>query len=263
LSLTDYIIDASALLHDYGLLFTPQAQLIRWCNEARRQCAQHTGCIRRHLTGQSAYGAGAQPGSMIPGAIQPGALPAAFPNAQFSATQSTFQAISGVERYPFVGFANPYLKASYAGCESIIDVDQVSVSWGGSPLPALAWLPWDDLQAYARAYQNLVTSYPYYWSVLNDGEDGEVWLFPVPSQPSEMEWDVYATPSGLYSNNDPDAIPGGFRNSIKYGAVSLALQAKQRFADAEYMYDQFMRRIMTGAVARDRGKTPNYYFEAN
>ncbi len=59
MSLQDYIQDCSSLLFDYGLNFTPRAQLIRWINESRRQVAFRTGCIRRHLTGQSAYGAGA------------------------------------------------------------------------------------------------------------------------------------------------------------------------------------------------------------
>lgn len=261
MSLQDYINDCSSLLWDYGLNFTPQAQLIRWINEARRQCAQETGCIRRHLSGQSAYGASAQPGSFIPGGAQPGALPDSFPNAQFNATTNAFQTIYPVERYPFEGFANPVLQAAYAGCDRIIDVAQISVSWGGSPMPSLAWLPWTDLQAYARAYRNLVTSYPYYWSVLDDGEAGEVWIFPVPIQQLEMEWDVYAIPKPLYSNDDVDAIPRGLRNSIKYGAVEIALQSKQRFADAEYMHAVFSRRIMGGVTARDRGKTPNYYFE--
>jgi hypothetical protein len=262
MSLQDYINDSSALLWDYGLNFTPQKQLIRFINEMRLVCAQESGCIRRHLAGQSAYGAGAQPGSLIPGGAQPGQLPGSFPNAQFSATKNTFQTINGLERYPFRGFANPYLKQTYAGCEAIIDVSQVSVSWGGSPLPSLAWLPWSDLQAYARAYFNLVTSYPYYWSVLADGEEGEIWLYPVPQQPMDMEWDVYCAPTPLNTNDDFDAIPLGLRSSIKFGAVSLALTGKQRYADAEYLNNVFMRRVLTGVSARDRGKVPNYYWEA-
>lgn len=261
MALSDYIADASSLLFDYSLNFTPRKQLIRWINESRRQVAQKSGCIRRHLSGQSAWGAGAQAGGIIPGAMQPGQLPGAFPNAQNSATTNRFQTIAGVERYSYQGFANQYLRSTYAGCSEIIDVAQVSISWGGSPLPSLAWLPWADLQAYARAYQNLVTSYPYYFSVLDDGENGEVWLFPVPSQPADMEWDIYAVPSALNTDDDFDAIPAGMRNSVKFNAVHLALLGKQRYADAEYMRGLFNERVMTGATARDRGKTPNFYYQ--
>ena len=256
-----YLEDTSALLFDYGLNFTPQKQLIRWINSTRSQVAYRTGCIRRHLTGQSAYGAGAQPGSLIPGGGTPGQLPDAAANAQNSATSGSFQALVGVEKYPFQGFANPKLKAMHAGCEGIVDIDQVSVSWGGSPLPSLAWLPWSDLQAYARDYQNLVTSYPYYWSVLADGGNGEVWLFPVPSQPADMEWNVYCYPSPIYSDDDFDAIPQERRNAVKFGACALALMGKQRFADAAYMNVLFNESLGISAVAVDRGKTPNFYFE--
>jgi len=261
MSLQDYIQDCSSLLFDYGLNFTPRAQLIRWINESRRQVAFRTGCIRRHLTGQSAYGAGAQPGSFIPGAAQPGQLPNAQPNAQNSAPQGNFQMIVGAERYPYQGFANPILQAQHAGCEGIVDVGMVSVSWGGSPLPALAWLPWEDLQAYARAYQNLVTSYPYYWSVLNDGANGEVWLFPVPSQPGDQEWDVFCYPKSLYSNDDFDALPEERRNTVKFGATSLALMSKRQYADAEYMQQKFAERLGISTVAADGGKTPNFYYD--
>jgi hypothetical protein len=259
-SLQFYIQDASSLLWDYGLAFTPQKQLIRWINESRRQIAQKTGCIRRHLTGQSAYGASSQPGQFLAGGAQPGALPGAFPNAQTFATQNTFQALVGVERYSF-DWANRYLQASYAGVDKIIDVGTVSVSWGASPLPALAWLPWDDLQAYARAYATLVTSYPYYWSVLNDGEHGEVWLFPVPSQQTWMEWDVYCAPKDINTDDDYDAVPPGFRNAVKFGATAMALRGKRLYADAEYMDGKFNERLFTGSVARDRGKVPNYYYD--
>ena len=264
MALSDYITDSSSLLFDYGLNFTPKRQLVRWINESRRQLARRSGCIRRHLSGQSAFGASAQPGSFVPGAAQPGQLPGAFPNAQFAATVNSFQTIPGVERYSYQGFTNQYLRDTYAGCDGIVDVAQVSVSWGGSPLPSLAWLPWSDLQAYARAYKNLVTSYPYYWSVLDDGENGEVWLFPVPSigQPiADMEWDVYAVPSRIYSDDDYDAIPGEMQNAVKFGAVELALMGKQRYGDASYMHNVFEDRILTAASARDRGKTPNFYFE--
>lgn len=260
-----YRQDCAALLWDYGLAFTPQKQLDRWINEARRQVAYHTGCVRRHLTGQSAFGASSQPGAFIPGGAQPGAAGTNVqPNAINSASVGDFQAIAGVERYPFQGFANPKLKAQHAGCEGIIDVGMVSTSWGGSPMPGLAWMPWEDLQAYARAYQNLVTSYPYYWSVLADGGDGEIWLFPVPSQGgpfADMEWDAFCYPSSLHTDDDFDAIPEGQRNAVKFGAVALALTGKQRYADADYMQNRFHERIGTAAVARDRGKIPNFYYQ--
>jgi hypothetical protein len=139
------------------------------------------------------------------------------------------------------------------------------VTWGGgvggSPRPSLAWVPWEDLQAYARSYANLVTSYPYYWTVYNEGENGEIWMYPVPSQPLEIELDVFCVPKDIYSDSDYDAIPDGFANAIKYGAASMAYQTTRRYGQAQMMHAEFLDRLGLGRVAADMGKTPNFYFQ--
>ena len=264
MSLSFYLSDTASLLHDNSFLFTSQSQLIRWINEARRQVAQHSGCIRRLISGQSAFGASAQPGSFVPGGAQPGALPGAFPAAYANgnATVNSLQTIPGQERYPYQGFFNPYAQAQHAGIEGIIDVIELSVNWGGAIRPTLDWKPWDELQAYARAYATLVTDYPYFWSCMDDGENGEVWMFPCPSTNGDIEADAFCVPKSIYSDDDFDAIPPGYRNAVKFGAASLAFMGSQRYAQADIMQDQFMRRILTAGVARDRGKTPSYYWAA-
>lgn len=260
-----YLNDASALLHDQAYSFTSQDQLTRWINEARRQAAQRTGCVRRLITGQSAFGAAAQAGTIIPGGMQPGQVPGAAPGAVYNATTNLFGAMTNVERYPFVGFVNPALQQTHAGIEGCLDIVTCAVTWGGgpggSPRPALAWMPWEDLQAYARAYATLVTSYPYYWSTYNEGASGEFWLFPVPSQPMEMELDCFCIPSDLNSDSDYDAIPGGFSNAIKYGASALAYMTSRRYGQAQIMMDMFSDRLGVARVAVDMGKTANFYFQ--
>lgn len=261
-----YLADCASILHDNGFLFNSQAQLTRWINEARRQCAQRSGCIRRLISGQSAFGASAQPGAFVPGGAQPGALPGAFPASSGLAVQgaavNSLQTIPGQERYPYQGFINRYAQAQHAGIAGVMDIVELSVNWGGAVRPTLAWLPWDDLQAYARAYATLVESYPYYWSCMDDGENGEVWMFPCPSTTGDIEVDAFCVPKDLYTDADYDAIPPGMRNSIKFGAASLAFMSSQRYAQAEYMEDQFSKRIGSGVRARDGGKTPSYYWGA-
>ena len=259
-----YQQDTASLLQDSNFLYTPKNQITRWINEARRQVAQRTGCIQRHVTGQSAFGASAQAGAFIPGGAQPGALPNAFPGAQANnfASQNYCQTIPGVERYPFQGFFNPIVQDAHAGVKGIIDVASCSVNWGGAVRPSLNWLPWEDLQAYARAYATLVTSYPYYWSILNDGENGELWLFPAPSFAGDIELDAYCVPSDLNSDSDYDAIPDGFTNAVKFGAAALAYLGTQRANQAQYMEALFAERLGVGRVAADRGKIPGFYISA-
>ena len=260
-----YVNDTMALLHDQAFSFTSAQQTIRWINEARRQAARRACLIQRVVSGQSAFGASSQPGSAIPGGIQPGALPNAFPNAQFGAAMNTFNTIMNVERYPYRGFVNPLLREQHQGVKGVVDTIMCSVAWGGgpggSPRPGLAWVPWMDLQAYARSYANLVSSYPYYWSTFNDGEDGEIWLFPVPSQKLQLELTVACIPNDLNSDDDYDAIPDGFANTIKYGAASMIYLTSRRYMQAQIMSDMFTDRLGISRVAVDAGKVPNFYFQ--
>lgn len=259
-----YMQDAAALLHDYNLTFTPQAQLLRYINESRRQVAYRTGCVRRLVAGQSAFGASAQPGIAVPGGMQPGALPGAFPAGTVTgAALNTLQTIPGQERYPFQGFFNPYLQQAHQGCEAVIDAASLAVNWGGAVRPAIAWMPWEEFQAYCRAYATLVTSYPFYWTVYNDGEFGEIWMFPAPSTPGDIELDAFCIPSDLHTNDDFDVIPEGFRNAVKFGAAALAFESSYRHMDAAVMDQKFMERLGVGGVARDRGKIPQFYGPSN
>jgi hypothetical protein len=259
--LSDLITDTSVLLNDQNFSFTSKPQLIRWINEARRNLAKRTGCVRRLVTGQSAFGASAQPGVAVPGALQPGALPGASQSINGAAANS-MMTIPGVERYPYVGFFNNYLRDQYAGCDEIIDTLACSVNWGGTNRPSLDWMPWDDLQAYARAWSVLNVSFPSVWSVYNDGPQGEIWLYPIPSQPGEIELDCFVTPKRIYTDDDFDAIPDGFQEALKFGAASLAFMSSMRYANAQVMEDQFADNIGVARVAVDRGKTRSYYWTA-
>jgi hypothetical protein len=167
--------------------------------------------------------------------------------------------IVGVERYPYRGFFTPFLTAQYAGVNGIYDAITCAVNWGGVSRPVLDWMPWDDFQAYCRSYSVLTTAYPAVWSVFNDGPEGEIWLFPIPSQACEIELDVSASPSDLNSDDDFDAIPAGFQEGIKYKAAAIGFEMTGRYAQAQALEDRFADNLGIARVAVDRGKTPSYY----
>lgn len=257
--LSGYIQDASALLHDYNLLFTPRNQLIRNINTVRRALAKRTACIERLVTGQSGFGASAQPGVAVPGGMQPGAVPNPYPAGTVSgAAVNALQTIPGQERYPFVGFFNPFLQQMYAGVDTIVDAESLAVNWGGSVRPSVAWLSWENFQAYCRAYATLVTSYPYYWTVYNPGASGEIWMFPAPSTTGDIELNACCLPKRIYTDDDVEAIPDEFRDAIKFGAACLSF-FPYRLGEAKAMNDAYLDVIGVDAVARDRGKVPNFY----
>ena len=246
--LSQYITLFRDLVRDPQGLFYTQAQAISYINDARTTTSLLTGCCRRLISGRSAFGASAQPDSAVPSGAQPGSDP-----------NGAFATIAGQERYPYQGFANQFLKQQFSGLRGICDVISVSVSWGGSVLPSLDWMPFEDFQAYCRSNIILVTNYPIVFSVYNDGEMGEVWMFPVPQQANTMEWDTLCTVAPMWTDADIDMIPEPFQNGVKYYAAARAYEASGRFGAAQLMYAKFeesndMRR---GSV--DRGKVPSRY----
>jgi hypothetical protein len=72
---------------------------------------------------------------------------------------------------------------------------------------------------------------------------------------------VFCYPKALNTNDDFDALPEERRNTVKFGATSLALMSKRQYADAEYMQQKFAERLGISTVAADGGKTPNFYFD--
>ena len=257
--LSHYLADTSRLLRDSNYLFNSQSTLTRYINLARDQVAKESGCLRCLIPGSAPFGNAANPATLIPGAADPG-----------SPTTQGFTTLVGVEKYHY-GYALPFLKATQAGVRAIVDVIDVAVSWGGNR-PVLNWMPWDDLQAYARSYNVGVFSYPFLWSSAGSGSKGQVWLFPIPEVSAsstapnlagEMEWDVTCLPSYLYSDDDYEALPESVQDAVKYYAAHLAFLGSQRFSMAAVMKSLFNEALVIDNTAGDRGKSDSYYYGWN
>jgi hypothetical protein len=241
-----YINDSQTLLHDNLGLLVSVPQLTRWINEARNQVAYQTGCVSRLASGKAPYGNQANAGYMVPGGATPG-----------SPFKSSFRTIVNQEKYPF-SMALDQLKKTAEGIDEVIDITSIACSWG-SMRPAMNFMPWPDLQAYARSYNFLVTSFPLVWSTDNDGSDANVWLFPVPSISEEMEWQCTCKPTPLVTDADYDAIPHPFNNSVKYYAAYLSYLSTMRPQTAEIYYDMFMQALRRGRGATDQGRVTSWY----
>ena len=248
MALQQYIDITRDIIRDQQGLFVPEQTLVSYINDARAATSELTGCCRRLIVGQSPFGAQSQPGLAVPGGMQPGMPPF-----------NSFATISGQERYPYIGYGNLYLNQLYRGLRGICDVISVSGSWGGAVRPSLDWMPFEEFQAYCRSNIILVTNYPVVFSIYNDGEAGEVWLFPVPQSANEMEWDTFCTAGPIYKNDDFDAIPEPFRNGVKYYAAARAFEARGNYAAAQLNYARFedSNKLRRGAV--DRGKISSRY----
>jgi len=253
------------LLRDSGNQFTSLSLLTSYINQARIEIAKRTASLNVLVTGQSPFGTSAQPGSAIPGAMVPGMLPATAANNANAAGQPAtasngFVTIPGVEYYSY-RYAKPFLQAQYEGYDSIIYVSDISISWGGSFRPTIDWMPWGQLQAFCRSYSPGVMTYPSVWSQLGVGENGQVWVFPVPinSTYAEMEWQCVCTPKALNNNSDFEALPDIYHGCVKYYASYLSLLSQQRTGLSQVMRDLFEEQILINGVAGDWGHGETWY----
>lgn len=262
--LKDYQVETLDLLRDSNAQFTTTTALNRYINLSRREIAKRSACLQALVTGQSPFGTSAQPGYAIPGAMVPGMLPASNPDNENepgadATTSNAFMTIPGVELYTY-DYANPFLRKQYKGYDRVIYVSSVAVSWGGQ-MPVLNWMPWDDLQAYARAVNLGVSSYPQAWSQKGVGENGQIFLFPIPTNldSATMEWECICTPKPLYSNSDFEVIPEIYQECVKYYAAYLAFLGQQRTGQASIMRGLFDEQLMISGVSSDWGHVESYY----
>ena len=252
--LSQYQFDVRDLLRDSNGQFYTNQQITRYINRARQQVAIISGCIRVLLAGSAPYGSDATVGNAVVGGIVPG-------NVGNNATGvSVFNTIIGQEKYPYRGQPNQLIAQQNGGVKGILDVMNVSISWGGVR-PTLAKMPWMELQALARSYNVGISSYPSVWSTFRDGQSGEVWLFPYPSVEAEMEWDCTCVPIDLFTDADIEAIPAPFTDAVKWYAAMLAFENSARYSAAEMMKVQFEEHMIVNAAVVDRGMVPDFYWQ--
>ncbi len=249
MNLSTYLIETSRLIRDRSNISTPRDELISYINMARNDVCRVTACLRALIAGNAPFGSGATPGLMVPGGFTPGIA---------DTTTTTFATLPGVEHYHF-GYARPYLHAQWKGYDRVVDQITVAVSWGSASRPVMEWESFEDLQALARIYSVGVFTYPFKAALQGDGINQILYLFPVPSQALEMEWDCSCLPKPLYSDRDFEAIPEPFDEAVKFQAANYVYMASQRFGSAELMQQQFAMHLGIDRVSSARGGVPSYY----
>lgn len=248
-NLTQYIVEVSRLIRDRAHIAVPTDELIDYINQGRNDVAKITGCIRCLIAGNAPFGGGSTPGLAIVGGATPGIA---------DTTITTFATLAGVEKYSFA-YAAPFLRAQYQGVASVVDLIDVAVSWGSASRPVMEWESWEVLQALGRIYSVGVFTYPFKAAKQGDGINQQLYLFPVPSQVLEMEWDATCLPLPLRTDNDYEAIPEPFTDAIKFMGAKYAFQGSQRFGSADIMEMNAYNLLGIDRAASERGGVPSFY----
>jgi hypothetical protein len=123
------------------------------------------------------------------------------------------------------------------------------------------WVPFEEMQAYYRAWPVSLQTYPsvYSTNATGVGESGELWLFPQPGTTMEMELVTSCMPKDLYTNTDPDALPNPFRSAVSFYAAKLAFENTGMWSSAQAMEQEFNKQCVLACAASERGSVPSWY----
>lgn len=115
-------------------------------------------------------------------------------------------------------------------------------------------------------YQARIRQYPFQYQYIptvcaqrGQGTSGTFMLYPLPSSQYQMEWDAFALPQDLLTDQSVEALPEPWTDAVAYFAAHLAYLQIQNFnAAAGYLklFDQFLNRY---SVAARPGRQTNPY----
>jgi hypothetical protein len=130
-----------------------------------------------------------------------------------------------------------------AGVGGALGVLSIAVPWGGTLKPVMERFPWTKFQAQCRVYSGTTVGNPCVWAKFNDASYGSVYMYPIPQQAYNAEWDIWCDVLPLSTDTSPEAIPSPFTGAIKYYAAHLAMLNAQRPEDAANMLKMYEMKL--------------------
>jgi hypothetical protein len=284
-TLFKYLKDVQRLLREQHQVLMNVGNLIDYINDARREVAGRTQCIRRltPISGQImsanvvAGGSGYSPATAVtisppdfPSGRQPnpsGKQATALPILSGGAISSVMityggdgyfspQAtitdgagtgasvmlnmsplnllLAGQEVYPF----SDIFLGNWPGVASVYAIHSVSVIYSNYrySLPCYAFSVY---QAKIRQYPFQYQYVPAFCSQFGQGTDGSFYVYPLPSQTYQIEYDCYCLPIELEDDQSVDVIPSPWDDVVKFYAAHLAYLDLQNYNAANYYMQLF------------------------
>ena len=185
-------------------------------------------------------------------------------NATFNVTvDNSLTTIAGQEVYQFAT-ANVLAQAQtlIAGVQGVYGLFSVSCAYGANAAmkPTLDYRIWSEFQAQLRSYNTGLQNYPTIWSQYGFGATGSLYLWPLPSTPSQMDWDSWCVPVTLTSGVTPEALQYPWTAAVAYYAAHLAYFNAQRYEDSDRMKKEYEERMLE-AQATAQGPVVYSYYE--
>lgn len=154
----------------------------------------------------------------------------------------------GQEKYPLADID----LSMFPGVEDIISVRSIALLYSNWRYE-LARYSWSVYNSRIRQFapSNTYQYVPSFFTQLEQGANGSLYFYPVPSQTYQVEFQCICSVQDLTSDDSYEALPMPWQDAVKYFAAHLCFLDLQSFNNArvyEDQFDKFMHRY--GAYAR-------------
>jgi hypothetical protein len=160
----------------------------------------------------------------------------------------------GQEVYPF---SSVDLRL-FPGAASIFTIRSVSILFSGFRY-SLACYDFSTYQSLVRQWALQWQYVPVICAQYGQGTGGSFYMYPIPSQPFQMEWDCFFLPSDLVDDQSYDPIPDPWCDSIPYFAAHLGYLSLQNLNAAKFYLDLYDTMVGRHSSYARPGRAVNPY----
>lgn len=164
------------------------------------------------------------------------------------------QVSQGQEVYPFSA-AN---LSVFPGVDSIYMIKSVSILFSSFRY-SLSCYPFSTYQALIRQWSQQWQYVPAACAQYGQGAGGSFYMYPIPSQAYQMEWDCFCLPSDLLNDQSEEAIPAPWTDAVPYFATHLGYLELQNFNAAKFYLDLFDKFVQRYSDYARPGRITNPY----
>lgn len=161
----------------------------------------------------------------------------------------------GQEVYPFSGI----FLGNWPGIDSVFAIKSASVIYANYRY-SLPMYSFSVYQAMVRQYPFQYQYVPTFCSQFGQGTDGSFYVYPLPSQTYQWEFDCFCLPQDLTLDNGiPDMIPMPWADAVKYMAAQLAMMELGNLNFSKFYEQQFDKMTLGNSQHARVGRAVNMY----
>lgn len=148
--------------------------------------------------------------------------------------------------------------SEFPGVESIYMIKSVSLLYSNFRY-SLACYPFTTYQALIRTWSQQWQYVPAVCAQYGQGVGGSFYMYPIPSQAYQMEWDCFCLPQDLTDDLSVEAIPMPWTEAVPYFAAHLGYLELQNAQFANYYLDLFDKMCLRYSQYARPGRMTNPY----